>query len=105
MRFPVLKADLQYLYDGYQSEEKSKDRSKIDELEEPKQKFVDDFIPEYLAYSQTNKSIRTVEIDASALEKFKRLQGNIPLDSITPQMIEGFKAELLKSKSQEYAHL
>ena len=73
---------------------------KIEELEEPKQRFLEEFIPEYLSYSRTNKSPRTVEIDASALEKFNRLEGNLPLDSITLQMIEGFKTELLKSKSQ-----
>ncbi len=73
---------------------------KIEELDEPKQKFMDDFTPEYLSYARTNKSPRTVEIDTGALDKFRKLQGNIPLDSITPQMIEGFKAELLKTKSQ-----
>ena len=72
---------------------------KIENIEQQAQKTIGEFTEEYLSYSRTTKSRKTVELDMLSLRKLRTFAGNIPLDSITAQRMEQFKSTLAKEYS------
>jgi integrase len=57
---------------------------------------IPDLEREYMAYSRTNKAENTCEIIQVAFWKFREFVDDIPLEDVTFQLIEGFKAWSLK---------
>jgi integrase len=58
---------------------------------------IPDLEREYLAYSRANKAVNTCEIIQNAFWKFREFADDIPLNEVTFQIIEGFKAWRLKA--------
>ncbi len=77
----------------------TRERVMSDELKprrESKQQRIPDLEREYMAYSRANKAYNTCEIIQVAFWKFREFADDIPLDDVTFQMIEQFKAWLLR---------
>ncbi|MCL5268300.1 MAG: site-specific integrase [Bacteroidetes bacterium] len=72
---------------------------KIENIEQANLKLLDEYIEEYLAYSRTSKSKKTLELDTLATRNLREYTGNVPLDSITTQQMERLKAALLTKYS------
>lgn len=72
---------------------------RIENVQQQAQKTLFEYTEEYLSYSKTTKSAKTVELDTLSLRKLKNFTGNVPLDSITTQRMEQFKSALAKEYS------
>ena len=72
---------------------------KIENIQQQAQKTLEEFTEEYLSYSRTTKSPKTVELDTLSLRKLRGFAGNVPLDSITTQRMEQFKSTLAEEYS------
>jgi len=64
---------------------------------ETKRQRIPDLEQEYMAYSRANKAENTCEIIQIAFWKFREFADDIPLEDVSFQLIEGFKAWRLKS--------
>jgi site-specific recombinase XerD len=57
------------------------------------------FIPQFLAYAETNFARTTVLLYKEAIEKFKSILGDFPLSAYTTHDVEEFKSKRLKQVS------
>jgi len=72
---------------------------KIDTIQVQPQKTIDEYAEEYLNYSRTTKSPKTLELDTLSFRKLRKFAGNVPLDTITTQKMEQFKSALASDYS------
>ncbi len=72
---------------------------KIEKIELGALKLLDEYVEQYLSYSRSNKSKKTVGLDTMALRKMKEFTGNVPIDSISTEQLERLKSKLLTEYS------
>lgn len=63
----------------------------------PKSLLLSDFIESFLTYSKTNKARRTWQGDRDSLNSFRAFAGDVLLSTITPEIVEQFKADRLQT--------